>query len=89
MLNVLWLASWYPNKYDLYAGDFIQRHAQAVAPYCNLKVITIQFVTPDWQKSLVNTEHLNPPSYKETIIYLKQSQLPSPFNKIISGKSFQ
>lgn len=31
--QVLVLPSWYPNKLDKYAGDFIQRHVKAIALY--------------------------------------------------------
>jgi glycosyltransferase involved in cell wall biosynthesis len=31
MNRILWLASWYPNEMDIYAGDFIQRQAEAVS----------------------------------------------------------
>ncbi len=29
--HILWFVSWFPNKFDSYAGDFIERHAQAAA----------------------------------------------------------
>jgi glycosyltransferase involved in cell wall biosynthesis len=32
-MNVLWLASWYPNRTNITNGDFIERHAKAVAPF--------------------------------------------------------
>lgn len=41
MKNVLWLASWYPNRMDNFDGDFIQRHARAVANYCSVYVICV------------------------------------------------
>ena len=34
-MNVLWLASWYPNRTNPFNGDFIERHAKAVAPFVN------------------------------------------------------
>lgn len=83
MQNVLWLASWYPNKFDRLNGDFIQRHAIAVAPFCNLTVITLQFVPADWQEAVVETTHSNQNNFKEINIYLKSSTLPSPFNKVV------
>ncbi len=83
MQNILWLSSWYPNKYDLYNGDFIQRHAIASVPFCNISVISIQFVPSNWQKEVTVTERLNQHDFPETIIYLKKSNLPSPFNKIV------
>lgn len=42
MKNVLWLASWYPNKLDNFDGDFIQRHAGAVARYCKIHVMYVK-----------------------------------------------
>ena len=41
MKQVLWLASWYPNKLSPYDGDFLQRHAKAVSLFCKLHVIYI------------------------------------------------
>ncbi len=42
MKNVLWLASWYPNRLDKFDGDFIQRHARAVAMFCKVHVIYVK-----------------------------------------------
>ena len=83
MNNIIWLASWYPNKYDLYNGDFIQRHAIAVSPYCNLTVVTIQFVPQNWQKEAVIVEKKENGELREIIIYLQQSNLATPFNKLV------
>lgn len=44
MANVLWLASWYPNKTSPFDGDFIERHARAVS---NFHTITVLFVVKD------------------------------------------
>jgi glycosyltransferase involved in cell wall biosynthesis len=38
---ILWLPSWYPNKFEPANGDFVQRHAQAVALYA--KIIVCHF----------------------------------------------
>lgn len=43
-MNVLWLASWYPNKTSPFDGDFIERHAKAVS---RLMPLTVLFVTKD------------------------------------------
>ncbi|MCF6241940.1 MAG: glycosyltransferase family 4 protein, partial [Bacteroidales bacterium] len=43
-LNILFIASWYPTKYTPFDGDFIQRHARAVALYCNVTVIHLASV---------------------------------------------
>ncbi|NNV57549.1 glycosyltransferase [Limnovirga soli] len=41
MQRVLWLASWYPNKYEPVNGDFIQRHAIAVAAHLPVDVVHV------------------------------------------------
>ncbi len=41
MKQVLWLASWYPNKLSPYDGDFLQRHARAVSLFAKVHVIYI------------------------------------------------
>ncbi len=38
---ILWLCSWYPSVVKPYDGDFIQRHAQAVALYKKVYVLAI------------------------------------------------
>jgi glycosyltransferase involved in cell wall biosynthesis len=40
--KILWLVSWYPNKYDPFDGDFIQRHARAAALYDDIHVLFIK-----------------------------------------------
>ena len=40
-MKLLWLPGWYPNKTELYSGDFIQRHARAVSLYNAVQVIHI------------------------------------------------
>ena len=41
---VLWLVSWYPGKTDIFNGDFIERHANAVSGFTPVVVI---FITKD------------------------------------------
>lgn len=43
--KILWLVSWYPNKYDRFNGDFIQRHAQAASIDNDIFVIYLQDAT--------------------------------------------
>ncbi len=40
-LHICILASWLPNKYDAYEGDFILRHAEAIA---TVHKVTVLFV---------------------------------------------
>jgi len=38
-IKVLYLARWYPNRYDPMPGLFIQRHAEVSAKYCRIGVV--------------------------------------------------
>lgn len=40
--KILWLASWYPNRFDPFDGDFIQRHARAAAIHHDIHVIVVK-----------------------------------------------
>ncbi|CAN5119187.1 glycosyltransferase family 4 protein [soil metagenome] len=40
--NILWLPAWYPNKLAPFDGDFIQRHARAVAIFQPVTVIYVK-----------------------------------------------
>ncbi len=40
-MKVLWLASWYPNPYGPFNGDFIQRHAESVSNFLPVDVIHV------------------------------------------------
>jgi len=41
MIKVLFLSQWYPNRYDPMAGLFVQKHAEAVGLYCQVKVLYV------------------------------------------------
>jgi L-malate glycosyltransferase len=41
MRHILFLPSWYPNRIYIQNGDFIQRHAEAVALYCRVAVLHV------------------------------------------------
>lgn len=43
-ISVLFLARWYPNRYDPMGGLFIQRHAEAVSQYCKTGVVYVHSV---------------------------------------------
>ncbi len=67
MKKVLWLASWYPSRLDAFDGDFIQRHARAVAQFCRVQVI---YVVKDKTKSLVpGKEEMVTGNLNEQVIY--------------------
>jgi len=40
-MNVLFLTPWYPNRYDAMEGLFVQKHAEAVSLYADVKVLYV------------------------------------------------
>src|SRR4051812_40758654 len=44
---ILWLASWFPNKCNPLAGDFIKRHAEALSLYEPVHVIHVEKIPDD------------------------------------------
>lgn len=40
-LNILYLPAWYPHKHDNMFGLFIQKHAIATLPYCDISVLYV------------------------------------------------
>jgi glycosyltransferase involved in cell wall biosynthesis len=65
--KILWLVSWYPNKYDLFDGDFIQRHARAAALYDDIHVLFVKLA--EGQKEVEKFCH-ETDGLTEQIIYL-------------------
>ncbi|HVF81616.1 MAG TPA: glycosyltransferase, partial [Flavisolibacter sp.] len=65
--KILWLVSWYPNKYDRFDGDFIQRHARAASLYDDIQVI---FVKQSAEQTHVEIEKHISEGLSEQIIYL-------------------
>jgi hypothetical protein len=65
-LNILFIASWYPTKDKPFNGDFIQRHAKAVALYANVTVVHIASAK---QKEKLIVEEKNYKNVKEIIVY--------------------
>ena len=68
--KILWLASWYPNRNDWFDGDFIQRHARAVAIYHDVHVI---FVTEAGIENAIEEEWNYATGLTEQIIYFKKT----------------
>ncbi|HEX5026102.1 MAG TPA: glycosyltransferase [Agriterribacter sp.] len=68
-MNVLWLASWYPNKVNPFEGDFIQRHAKSVSNYVNLVVVHVTQFGPSKNTSLATVELKEAENLKEYTIY--------------------
>jgi glycosyltransferase involved in cell wall biosynthesis len=65
---VLWLPLWYPNRMEPLSGDFIQRHAAAVATLFPVKVIAM-FRDKSLQKGQVTISKKISNNLEEWIIY--------------------
>lgn len=71
-MNVLFLAGWYPHRYDSMFGLFIQKHAQAVGKYSNLKVL---YVYPDKNSKDYEFEVKDYSTHVEILIYYPPGEL--------------
>jgi glycosyltransferase involved in cell wall biosynthesis len=84
--NILWLVSWYPNRFDSSYGDFIQRQAQAVSKYAKVHVL---YVHTDETRVIKNVEErisVNE-NLTEQIIYYP-SNTKNIFSKIFSIRKY-
>jgi len=68
--KILWLVSWYPNKYDAFDGDFIQRHAMGAAMHDDIHVI---FVKQHEAQNAIQKESDEKEGFTEEIIYLPKN----------------
>ncbi len=65
-MKVLFLANWYPHRYDAMEGLFIQKHAFAVASFADICVLHMR---PDANVSSTETTIQDVQGVKEIIIY--------------------
>lgn len=75
-LNILFLASWYPNKVTPKNGNFIQKHAEAVAAHSNVFALHI-IARKQTEDFVIETELHN--NVSETIVYYKKVTSKIPF----------
>lgn len=72
--HILFLTSWYPDRVLIDNGDFIQRHAQAVALKNNVSVVHA-IKDPNLKKQKFEIEIRQTKELKEVIVYFKPAQL--------------
>ncbi len=87
MKNILWLASWYPNKVEPLNGDFIERHAKAVSLLHSIFVLHVVkdplHITPG---NVFREERKYNDHCRATIVYYKDPSLPFKWlNRLISA----
>lgn len=87
-MNVLWLASWYPNRVQPFNGDFIERHAKAVAPF----VSQLSIIAAVKDEALANNTYevvkQQQGNITTYIIYYGRSSNIPVIEKIVSHKKF-
>ena len=77
-MNILFLASWYPNEIEPQNGNFIQRHAEAVASYC--KVAALYVISSEKEDHYrIEKKWFN--GVYEVIVYYKKTTKLLPFLK--------
>lgn len=82
-MKVLFFSAWYPYRYDKMAGLFVQKHAEAVALYCDVKLIYIHAdeKISDFETIITKSKNLT-----EIIVYypINKESFFYKFNKIIN-----
>ena len=70
-LHIIFIAGWYPSRIFLHNGDFIQRHAEAVALLHRVTVLHVVTDPELKQKRLITDEEIN--GVRTLIAYLQPS----------------
>jgi len=85
--KILWLPGWYPNRQDRFDGDFIQRHACAVAahiPIHAIYAVKLSAAFPGVEKECNQTGNLS-----EEIIYYQSPKTGIQFlDRLISYRKY-
>lgn len=83
MIKVLFISQWYPHRYDLMAGLFVQKHAKAVSLYCEVKVLYVYADENIDNFEIKKSSHLN---FSEVVVYYpnKKNKLFYKFIKTIN-----
>ncbi len=87
MSYILKLAGWYPSKVDAYNGDFVQRHAKAIALYQRVVVIFAVKSSSVTQLTIETTNTTN--NLTEIIAYYpKKKYLDKLYSQYYYAKAF-
>ncbi len=83
-MNVIWLASWFPNRTDPSLGDFIERHAHAVAPFLNKLVIISVVKDISLPVNIVETVVKSSGNIDVHLVYYGSSQWGGAVDRLLS-----
>jgi glycosyltransferase involved in cell wall biosynthesis len=84
--RVLFLSSWYPTKIKPTLGNFVERHAAAVALYADVSVLHICFDAEQKEELIIDRFSKN--RINTIIYYLKKSKMPI-FSPIINFNKYR
>ncbi|VBB43433.1 Glycosyl transferase group 1 [uncultured Paludibacter sp.] len=63
-MNVLFISAWYPHRYDSMAGLFVQKHAEAVSLYADVKVLYVHADDKIKKNEITVNQHNNIQEYR-------------------------
>ena len=72
--NILFISSWYPNKFEPTNGNFIERHAQAAAKKTNVSALHV-LAHPSITKTTIDIQTING-IYTVYVYYPKKKTIP-------------
>lgn len=80
--HIVFLARWYPNRYDSMFGLFVQRHAEAAALFQKISVVYAH--ASENQKQKYEICHRVNKGVNEIVIYYKKSKSDTVFGKAMT-----
>lgn len=87
-MNILWLASWFPNRTGITNGDFIERHAKAVAPFVDSLTIIAAVKDEQLPYNAVDIVERKESNITAYIIYYGRSRWGGATEKFLSLKKY-
>lgn len=87
-MNVLWLASWYPNRTNITNGDFIERHAKAVAPFVDSLTIVAAVKDETLAYNAVEIDKQQQHNISTYIIYYGRSRWSGAIERFFSLRKY-
>jgi glycosyltransferase involved in cell wall biosynthesis len=83
MKKVVWLCSWYPNRFQPFLGDFIERHAIAASQYADISAL---HVTRTYDTTIEESCHSEKKVYNDhlraEIIYCNVRAKPGIYSRV-------
>ncbi|HNS18023.1 MAG TPA: glycosyltransferase [Bacteroidales bacterium] len=74
--HILFLARWYPNRYDPMLGLFVRNHARIASSFASVSVVYVQPVSGELQKTVI--EHFDDQGINTCCVYYPASAVQLP-----------